>query len=112
MTPAEVRSLQWDDFDQRASELKDRVVDFLRSMGEADCLLAAAVLTSWDCRFEGENAGPAVWTALWSRLLQAVGGAVLGRPQNSWPNRLGRSSALCCWAKKIQVVTVSTFWTW
>ena len=80
MTPAGVRSLQWDNFDQRASELKGYLADLLQSAGETDCLLAAGALTSWDCRFEGDNAGPAVWTALWSRLSKAVNGAVLGAP--------------------------------
>ena len=78
MGPAEVRALQGDTLDQRAFELKDQVVNLLQSADGTDCLLAADVLATWDCQFGGASAGPAVWTALWSRLVGAVGAVLLG----------------------------------
>ena len=77
LTPNEVRALQWDNLDLRASDLKDPVVDLLNSTGDIDCLRAAEILDGWNCRYEGQSAGPAMWSSLWSRLVNLTGSELL-----------------------------------
>ena len=77
LTPEEVRALQGDNLDLRAIDLKDPIVDLLKSTGGADCLSAAEILAGWNCRYEGQSAGPAVWSSLWSRLVDLTGSALL-----------------------------------
>jgi len=78
LTPSEVRALQGDNLDLRATDLKDLIVDLLKSTGDADSLRAAEILAGWNCRYEGQSAGPAVWSSLWSRLVNSTGNALLG----------------------------------
>ena len=78
LTSTEVRALQWDNLDLRAIDLKDPIVDLLKSTGDSDCLRAAEILADWNCRYEGQSAGPAVWSSLWSRLVDSTGSALLG----------------------------------
>ena len=80
LTPSEVRALQSDNLDLRATDLKDPIVDLLKSTGDADCLRAAEILAGWNCRYEGQSAGPAVWSSLWSRFVNLTGNALLGTP--------------------------------
>lgn len=78
LTPSEVRALQWDNLDLRASDLKDLIVDLLKSTGDTDCLSAAEILDDWNCRYEGQSAGPSLWSSLWSRFVNSTGNALLG----------------------------------
>ena len=78
LTPSEVRALQSDNLDLRAIDLKDLIIDLLKSTGDADCLSAAEILTDWNCRYEGQSAGPGLWSSLWSRLVNSTGNALLG----------------------------------
>ena len=82
LTPEQVRSLQWDNLDPRAEELRDIVVNLLNTVKDEDCLTVAQVLTDWNLRFEGHSPGPAIWTALWSRISSSVGDAVFGQPED------------------------------
>ncbi len=77
ISPEDVRDLQADNLDPRAQDLRDAVVSHLQRSGDDTAIQAARILGNWNCRFDSEQTGAAVWTSLWSRFTRSVGEAVL-----------------------------------
>ncbi len=67
LAPAEVRDIQIDALDVRARELKDAMASELANAGNDVAETLSRILRDWNCRFDFDQTGAAVWAALWPR---------------------------------------------
>ncbi len=77
LDPLDVRALQADNLDMRASDLKDAIADWLRKTGSKESETAARILGDWNCRYDADQTGAALWSSLWPRFVQLVGKHIL-----------------------------------
>jgi penicillin G amidase len=77
LSPAEIGALQNDTLSLQALDLKEHIAGLLQETGQGDMAEIAAVLRDWDARFDLGQTGATLWAALWPRLVQRVGAAVL-----------------------------------
>ena len=75
LTAAQVGDLQDDNLSLRAEELARPVARRMRATPRLR--RAARWLRRWNGRFDADQVGATIWTALWPRLVQRVGAAVL-----------------------------------
>ncbi len=78
LDPTEVRDIQSDSLDLRARGLKDVVARQLAESGDSRLVSLGNILLEWNCRFDPEQCGAAVWAALWPRFASGVATALAG----------------------------------
>ena len=95
LDPEEVRDVQSDSLDLRARGLKDVVARNLLDSDDPRVASLGSVLQLWDCRFDPEQNGAAVWAALWPRFVSnvtvAMAGEYAGRLSAESPGDLARA---------------------
>ncbi len=72
LDPAEVRDIQSDSLDVRARGLKDVVARQLIDSDDSRLVSLGNILLEWNCRFDPDQRGAAVWAALWPRFARGV----------------------------------------
>ena len=78
LDPAEVRDIQSDSLDLRARGLKDVVACQLADSDDSRLISLSTILHEWNCRFDPDQRGAAVWAALWPRFASGVTNALAG----------------------------------
>ncbi len=78
LDPVDVRDIQSDSLDVRARGLKDVIVRHLADSGDSRLDSLGSILREWNCRFDPEQRGAAVWAALWPRFASEVTTALAG----------------------------------
>ena len=95
LDPEEVRDVQSDSLDLRARGLKDVIARNLLDSDDPRVASLGSILQLWDCRFDPEKNGAAVWTALWPRFVSnvtvAMAGEYAGRLSAESPGDLARA---------------------
>ncbi len=98
LEPTEVRDVQSDTLDLRARMLKDIVARQLVDSGEYRLASLGNILREWDCRYDSEQRGAAVWASLWPRFARnvalALAGDYAGRLSAESPGDLARAVLL------------------
>ena len=98
LEPAEVRDIQSDALDLRARALKKTVVRQLVDSDDSRLASLGNILREWDCRYDPEQRGAAVWAALWPRFVGnvtlALAGEYAGRLSAESPGDLARAVLL------------------
>ena len=93
--PEVVRDIQSDSLDMRARYLKDAVAHQLSESDDPRLITLSGILREWNCRFDPDQNGAAVWAALWprfaSRVTLALAGDYAGRLSAESPGDLART---------------------
>ena len=76
--PEVVRDIQSDSLDMRARCLKDAVANQLSESDDPRLISLAGILREWNCRFDPDQNGAAVWAALWPRFASLITLALAG----------------------------------
>ncbi len=95
LTPVEVRDIQSDTLDLRARNLKGLMASMLTGAASEGVSTLGGILDGWNCRFDSDQVGATVWSALWPRFarlaLLELAGEYAGELSAGSPGALPRA---------------------